>query len=725
MGEFRRWDGSSWLDRTHWLLARWSEALARWVHLAETETDLARGDIVWWFSPPMSVGSATAEVVDANVRLTWVNRSKRITGDDDAIEVWRRILPDGLWVKLADLVGNVFTYLDVAPAREVGLAYRITPRRTLAGITKRAIPAETTPVMLDAEGGGGTTYTEATVNATERLRFGFGGLDLPRQGQAGAIERIGLNFGGLDLPRQGQAGVLDYLHFGFADLDLPRQGQAGVIERLPFNFADLDLAVQAQTGIIERLPFAFAGLDLSAQGLSGVSEMLRFMGLDIDLPPQGAMPAVPTCAISHSQVTAAVGVDSIVVPYTVTASGGAGAPYTGVGTFNDVTVTRSNPSQTISRTVADSDGVESAACAATLSATFEEAMFTIAAPSFDVEPGGIVSRSCSAENEQGAVTYEKTDGHSWITVSALGLVRAAPPAGTAEGDNLYSVRGTDAGNNVADDSAVVTVTFAPLVVTAPDFEVEPGDVASRSCTSVGGQGAVTYALAGFAHPDWLSVSALGLVRAAPPAGTATGDVTYGVIGTDAVGNFIGAFGTITVTSTPLVVTAPDFEVEPGDVASRSCTSVGGQGAVTYALAGFAHPDWLSVSALGLVRAAPPAGTATGDVTYGVIGTDAVGNFIGAFGTITVTSTPLVVTAPDFEVEPGDVASRSCTSVGGQGAVTYALAGFAHPDWLSVSALGLVRAAPPAGTATGDVTYGVIGTDAVGNFIGAFGTITIA
>jgi VCBS repeat-containing protein len=305
------------------------------------------------------------------------------------------------------------------------------------------------------------------------------------------------------------------------------------------------------------------------------------------------------------------------------------------------------------------------------------------------------------------------------------------PTPNFNGPASFSYTVTDANGATATGTVNVTVTpvnDAPVVAspladqagsedTAFTFTVPSGTFTDVDNTTL------TLSL-GAGTPEWLSISAEGVISGTPPANF-NGTVSVTVVATDAGGltatstfNIaIAAVNDAPVVASPLADqagsedTAFTFTVPSGTFTDVDDTTL------TLSL-GAGTPEWLSISAEGVISGTPPANF-NGTVSVTVVATDAGGltatstfNIaIAAVNDAPVVASPLADqagsedTAFTFTVPPGtftDVDNATLTLSLGAGA----------PEWLSINAEGVISGTPPANF-NGTVSVTVVATDAGG------------
>ena len=303
--------------------------------------------------------------------------------------------------------------------------------------------------------------------------------------------------------------------------------------------------------------------------------------------------------------------------------------------------------------------------------TVTTAPLTITAGDQSKQYGTVASLGTTSFSESGLVT-SNGDAITAVTLTSPGTVASAtvlggpyaitPSAAVGSGLSNYSISYVNAPTGL-------TVTTAPLTITAGDQSKQYGTVASLGTTSFSESGLVT------SNGD--AITAVTLTSPGTVASATVLGGPYAITPSAAVGSglsnysisYVNAPTGLTVTTAPLTITAGDQSKQYGTVASLGTTSFSESGLVT------SNGD--AITAVTLTSPGTVASATVLGGPYAITPSAAVGSglsnysisYVNAPTGLTVTTAPLTITAGDQSKQYGTVASLGTTSFSESGLVT--------------------------------------------------------
>ncbi|CAN7661605.1 putative Ig domain-containing protein [Ensifer adhaerens] len=336
--------------------------------------------------------------------------------------------------------------------------------------------------------------------------------------------------------------------------------------------------------------------------------------------------------------------------------------------------------------------------------------------------------SISATGGAGAITYSVTAGGlpAGLTLNtSTGAINGTPTAG-GFGTANFAVTATAATSGSATANYTIVIGAPPVVVTpATGTALIAGTVGSaysQTISASGGVGAFTYVVSSGALPDGLTLNAsTGAISGTPTAG-AFGTANFTVTAAAATAGSASATYSIVVGAPPVVLTpATGTALSGGTVGSSysdtSISASGGVGTFSYAVTSGALPAGLALdAATGAISGTPPA-AGFGTTSFTVTATAATSgsasaNYSIAIGAPALVLTPATGTALSAGTAGSSYSDTSISTVGGVGAISYAVTAGSLPAGLSLNASsGAISGTPTAG-ALGTATFTVTATAAV-------------
>jgi hypothetical protein len=258
----------------------------------------------------------------------------------------------------------------------------------------------------------------------------------------------------------------------------------------------------------------------------------------------------PPPSVSCVAITAVQGV--AITPVTLTASGGAGGPYTfsatglpaGVTMASDGTISGTpTVSGTFSYTVTvtDKDGnTGTSTCEVNVGPPPSVSCVAITA----VQGVAITPVTLTASGGSGApYTFSATGLPAGLSISSSGTISGTP---TVSGTFSYTVTVTDKDGNTGSSTCSVTVNPPPSVSCVNITAVQGTPIAPVTLTASGGAGA-PYTFSATGLPAGLSISSSGTISGTP---TVSGTFSYTVTVTDKDGNTGTSTCSVTVNPPP-------------------------------------------------------------------------------------------------------------------------------------------------------------------------------
>jgi hypothetical protein len=323
----------------------------------------------------------------------------------------------------------------------------------------------------------------------------------------------------------------------------------------------------------------------------------------------------------------------------------------------------------------------------------------------------------------GPVTFTATGGtapYTFIVVSGslppgLNLSAAGVLSGTpmTAGNSTFTIRATDAAGCFAERPYTLIVNAAPC----PPITVSPatlpavivGIAYSQAITASGGTAPYSFAVTSGVLPPGLSLSSAGLLSGIL---TSTGNYTFTVTATDALGCLGSRLYTFAVNCPPITIapaTLPNATV--GVAYSQTITASGGTAPYIFTLVSGSLPGGITLSGAGVLSGTP---TMAGSSTFTIRATDDSGCFAERLYTLIVNVAPCPPLTVSPEMLPAAIVgipySQTITASGGTTPYTFAVTAGALPPGLSLSSAGLLSGTL---TSAGNYTFTVTATDAAG------------
>lgn len=332
--------------------------------------------------------------------------------------------------------------------------------------------------------------------------------------------------------------------------------------------------------------------------------------------------------------------------------------------------------------------------------------------------GQLYSSKLSPTGASTATTYSLTSGAlpPGLTLGSDGTISGTP---TTAGTFIFNLQATD-GATTANFSQAITITAAQLgfaTTTLP--AIVPSTPYSATLAGVNGSAPYTFALISGTLPTGLTLAANGSITGTTTAATGAFPVTVRI--TDATNNTATAVITLTVgATTPLAISTSAL---PSGRSSQPYNSMimatGGTAPYTFSLLSGTLPTGLSLSVAGLISGTP---TADGASTFTVQATDATGATIQKVLTLTVGSSSLLITTPQFSNGiVGRPYTSSLNASGGVAPYTFSLLSGTLPAGLTLSSAGVLSGTPTTAAAS---TFVIRLTDANSNSIQQSFTVNI-
>ncbi len=280
-------------------------------------------------------------------------------------------------------------------------------------------------------------------------------------------------------------------------------------------------------------------------------------------------------------------------------------------------------------------------------------------------------------NATGSATVSVIGGPS--TAYGYAWNPSASTASTSAGLTGATTQTITVTSGLCTNSAVVTITAAPVAITLATAVTQPNCTTSTGSASVaasGGTGAFTYA--------WNPSASTASTASGMGAGTQTITVTSGACSNSAV---------ITVTAAPAAIVINTSVTQPlcfGSTGSATVSATGGTGAFTYA--------WNPASSTASTASGLGAGTQTITVTSGACSNSAI---------ITVTAAPAAIVINTSVTQPlcfGSTGSATVSASGGTGGYGYA--------WNPSASTASTTSGLGAGSQTITVTSGACSNSAI-------------
>uniref|UniRef100_Q01XH1 Ig family protein n=1 Tax=Solibacter usitatus (strain Ellin6076) TaxID=234267 RepID=Q01XH1_SOLUE len=379
--------------------------------------------------------------------------------------------------------------------------------------------------------------------------------------------------------------------------------------------------------------------------------------------------------------------------------------------FNNAGVIGGQPSAVASPTTA------AFTAKATDSATAFDAqpLSLVVNPAIVISPGTLppttsnlaYSQSISTTGGTGNIALAATGLPGWLTLQGNVLSGTAPSVLTPT-SFPFTVKATDSNNASTTISYTVVVNPLPTISTAsplPAWTVNRPY--SQNIAAGGGTGALTIADNGATLPNWLTVSAAGLLTGTPPA---AGPVNFTLKVTDTLGATTTKSFALTINPTPAVTTVTLPQTTSLSVYNQQLTESGGTSQFSWQGSGL--PGWLSLSAAGVLSGTAPVVASSTIFNFSVTVTDTAGA-VSASQNLAVTVNPqiqITTGSPLPATTSGLSYAAALSATGGIGAITFTSSNL--PGWLTLTAAGGLSGTAPAVSGPTPFTFDVTAHDTV-------------
>jgi Immunoglobulin I-set domain/Immunoglobulin domain len=314
----------------------------------------------------------------------------------------------------------------------------------------------------------------------------------------------------------------------------------------------------------------------------------------------------------------------------------------------------------------------------------------------------------------GPLSYQWYDGGVAVT-GATSSTYTTPPTIAGNSGSVYTVTVTNSGGTVTSSPATLTVNTAPLIVTQPASQtVTVGQTATFSVTA-SGTAPLTY--------QWFkggtAITGATSSSYTTPA-TVIGDSgsLFTVVVTNTSGTVTGGPATLTVTGAPTITTEPANQTVPAGQTATFNVVASGAGTLTYQW----YKGGVAIGgATSSTYTTPATATSDSGSSFTVTVTNAGGTVTSTPATLTVTTSPIIVTQPANQtVTAGQTATFSVTA-SGTGTLTYQW----YKGGAAISGATSSSYTTPA-TVIGDSgsLFTVIVTNTVGTATGGPATLTV-
>jgi len=458
-----------------------------------------------------------------------------------------------------------------------------------------------------------------------------------------------------------------------------------------------------------------AGLTISSTGtISGTPTLSGTFSYTVTITDKSGNKGTINCSVTVNPpiMSTCVVINAIqgvaITPVTMTASGGAGAPYTftatglpaGLAMASNGTISGTpTVSGTFSYTVTITDKAGNTGtfhCSVTVNPPIMSTCVVINA----IQGVAITPVTMTASGGAGApYTFTATGLPAGLTMASNGTISGTP---TVSGTFSYTVTITDKAGNVGTFNCSVTVN-PPIMSTCVVINAIQGvAITSVTMTASGGAGA-PYTFTATGLPAGLTMASNGTISGTP---TVSGTFSYTVTITDKAGNK-GTFNCSVTVYPPIMSTCVVINaIQGGAITPVTMTASGGAGA-PYTFTATGLPAGLTMASNGTISGTP---TVSGTFSYTVTITDKAGNK-GTFNCSVTVNPPPTATCVVINAVQG-VAITPVTLVGSGGAGgPYTFSATGLPAGLSISTSGTISGTP---TVFGTFSYTVTITDKNGN-----------
>ncbi len=327
-------------------------------------------------------------------------------------------------------------------------------------------------------------------------------------------------------------------------------------------------------------------------------------------------------------------------------------------------------------------------------------------PGWDLNQPGY-NQTVGASGGTSPYTYSVTSGALPVGLtlnSTSGQISGTP---TAAGTASFTITAKDASDDAVAQGYSITIsstilTLSPSMLPGWDLN-QPGY--NQTVAASGGTSPYTYSVTDGALPTGLTLnSTTGVISGTP---TTAGSDSFIITATDFAGETVSQGYSVTISSTPLVLspsTLPGWDVnQPGY--NETVVASGGTSPYTYSVTTGALPTGLTLnSTTGVISGTP---TVAGTASFTITAKDFAGETVEQGYTISISSISLSISPnslPGWDIDqPGY--NETVVASGGTSPYTYSVTTGALPTGLSLnSTTGLISGTPTvAGTASFTIT----------------------
>ena len=344
------------------------------------------------------------------------------------------------------------------------------------------------------------------------------------------------------------------------------------------------------------------------------------------------------------------------------------------GTAN--TVSQSNVASLSRWTVADQP----------LAAT---AVIASAGPDVSICAGSSIAIGGSPTASDGQAPYS----YSWSPATGLDDATIANPTASPAATTQYIVTVTDANNQTAKDTVVVTINPVPVANAGADKNIAPG-----GNVQIGGSPTATSGTAPYSY-SWTPGAGLNNDAIANPTASPASTTEYIVVVTDANGCSDSDTVLVTVSAALAASAGPDVSICDG-----SSTQIGGSPTASDGQAPYSY-SWNPAAGLDNAAIANPTASPSATTQYIVTVTDA--------NSQTDKDTVVVTIYPELMVSAGpdqSIAGGSSVQIGGSPTASDGQSPYSY-SWSPATGLDNATIANPTATPSATTDYIVTVTDA--------------